>query len=342
MRGLLLALLLTFAAAGQVLAQACDATPERHAVRILGTGPDGGLTDLEFPYIAGDRSFYRRLDNGWVFALMRAENGWSIRLYENDNIDQALDLTALTPPLGGVPNPRDIFGWHFRNADNTGPNLGDVNAPQALRAFVIAPTMEAGPDSGIGWLKILDFGLAGLEPGGRARMNYLKFDACLTWPRSDSERDRLLDLASFDFTPEDRETFGACGLDLATYALDARYLPRTLGGDIDGDGALDEVAQVRRIADDKRGLALCRAGTWLHLIGFDHPLGDMAPGYLDQVEEWQWIAPGGERPRYLVGLDLPQGDGGLLVLERVEKEVVILFWRDGALRAERLYHMVEP
>lgn len=327
---------------GEALAQNCEPTPERHAVRILGTNPAGALTDRELPYVAGDRSFFRRLDNGWVFALLRAENGWSIRLYENNNTDQALDLTALTPPLGGVPNPRDIFGWHFRNADNTGPNQGDVNAPQALRAFVITPSMEAGPDNGIGWLQILDFGLAGLEPGTRARMNYLEFDACLTWPRSEAERDRLLDLASLHFTPEDREIFEACGLDLAAYALDARYLPRTREGDIDGDGAGDEVAQIRQVADDKRGLALCRAGTWLHLIGFDQALGDMQPGYLDQVEEWQWITPDGTPPRYLTGMELPQGDGGLLVLERVEKEVVILFWRDGALRAERLYHLVEP
>ncbi len=342
MRHLFFSLLLALAFAGDAFAQSCEPTPERHAVRILGTNPAGELTDREFPYVAGNRSFFRRLENGWVFALTRAENGWSIRLYENDDIDKAFDLSALTPPLGGVPNPRDIFGWHFRNAANTGPNQGDVNAPQALRAFVISPTMEAGPDNGIGWLKILDFGLAGLESGTRARMNYLEFDACLTWPRSEAERDRLLDLASLEFTTEDREVFGACGLDLAAYELDARYLPRTRGGDLDGDGAGDDVAQIRRVADGKRGLALCRAGTWLHLIGFEQTLGDMEPDYLDQIEEWQWIEPEGAPPRYLTGMDLPRGDGGLLVLERVEKEVVILYWRNGVLRAERLYRLVEP
>jgi hypothetical protein len=46
----------------------------------------------------------------------------------------------LTPPLRGV-NDRQIEGWHFRNADNSGPNLpGDqnVNAPQAIRRFCFA------------------------------------------------------------------------------------------------------------------------------------------------------------------------------------------------------------
>jgi hypothetical protein len=62
-----------------------------------------------------------------------------------------------------------------------------VNAPQHVRAFVISPTLagtggyrpsadtdeprliEPGPDDGIGWLRVVDFGLAGLEPGRRAR-----------------------------------------------------------------------------------------------------------------------------------------------------------------------------
>ena len=360
---LLLGVAVTVAVVGPAAAQAqsptCEATPATHAVRIQGTDPSGALTPNAFPFVAGERDFYRALANGWVFALVRVENGWSIRLYENEPVRDAVDLTALTPPLRGAPNPRDILGWHFRNAANTGPNEGDVNAPQDLRAFVISPALAAtggyrppgdGPsptpsgDDGIGWLRVIDYGLGRLERGERARMNYLQFDACLAWPRSEEERRHLTDLASPEFTSEDRETFGSCGLELRAIDLDARHLPRVLGGDLDGDGSIDEVAQVRRRSDGKRAIALCRAGTWLTTIGLDGKrVGDLAPGYLDQVEAWQWIAPGGDLPRHLEHIDLPQSaDGDLLILERIEKEAVAVFWKDGALQAEQLYRYVEP
>ncbi|MEM9233548.1 MAG: hypothetical protein AAGA69_04830 [Pseudomonadota bacterium] len=342
---------------GVSMAQDCTPTPEKNAVRILGTEPDGTLTKREFPYIAGDRNFYQTLDNGWIFALVKAENGWSLRLYEGEPVGDAVDLTSMTPPLRGAPNPRDIFGWHFRNADNTGPNEGDVNAPQHMRAFVISPSLagtggyrppeggepQPSPRDGIGWLKVLDFGLAGLEPGQRARMNYLKFDACLSWPRPQEEQDRLTDLASPAYTDADLETFGSCGLDLQAVDLEAAYLPRTLGGDLDGDNALDEVAQIRRKSDGKRGIALCRAGTWLHTMGLDgKSVGEMDPGYIDQVEAWQWVSPTGDVPRHLQGMTLPEADGDILVLERIEKQAMLVYWKDGALKAEQAYRYVEP
>lgn len=337
----------------------CEPTPEKNAVRILGTDVEGVLTDQEYPYIAGERNFYQTLANGWVFALVQAENGWSIRLYENEPIGDAVELTSLTPPFRGAPNARDIFGWHFRNAANTGPNTGDVNAPQELRAFIISPSLVGtggyrppnrssppqapSPDDGVGWLKVLNYGLAGLKPGGRARMNYLKFDACLSWPRDGAERDHLTELASLAFTPEDHENFGRCGLDLQMIEMNATHLPRMLGGDLDGDDVIDEVAQIRRASDGKRGLALCRAGTWLHLIGLDgKTLGDLNPHYIDQVEAWQWIRPTGDQPRHLAGYDLPDADGDILVLERIEKEAILVYWRNDALRATRVYHLVEP
>lgn len=40
----------------------------------------------------------------------------------------------VTPPFYGV-NELSVLGWHFRNADNTGPNDGSVNAPQEIRQF---------------------------------------------------------------------------------------------------------------------------------------------------------------------------------------------------------------
>jgi hypothetical protein len=347
--------------AGTSAAQVCDSTPALNAVRILGTDVSGALTDQTLPYVAGEQSFFQPLDNGWVFALVKAEEGWTLRLYEHARIGDAVDLTAMTPPFGGTPNPRDIFGWHFRNAANTGTNTGDVNAPQHLRAFVVSPALagtggyrpstnpdeprllEPGPDDGIGWLRVVDFGLAGLETGQRARMNYLQFEACITWPKSADVQAAQANAASSVYTAVDHEVFGSCGLDLDAYELNAAYLPRKRGGDIDGDDAIDEVAQIVRRSDRRRGFALCRAGTWHQVIGFEVPLGpDIRPEYAGQVEAWQWLAPQDELPPHLGGIELPGADGDRLILERIEKEAVAIYWKDGELRGAHLYHYVEP
>ncbi len=344
--GLLISVL--YSGTAQAAEPQCAPSPSHEAVRIPGMGQ-------ELPFVAGDRNFYHTLDNGWVFALMRAENGWLVRLYDREPIGDAVDLTSLTPPLRGAPNPRDIFGWHFRNADNTGPNEGDVNAPQSLRAFVISPSLAGtggfkpsggqnfapSPDDGIGWLKVVDFGLANPKPGVPARMNYLQFDACLSWPRPPAERDRLIDLASVEFTVEDREVFGACGLDLDSYELTAPFAPRQLSADFDNDEALDVVARVRRKADGKQGLALCRAGTWLDILGYEK-LGDLRPEYIDQLESWTWFSRDGDIPRQLTGFDLPVAGGPLILLERIEKEAILLFRREGEWHATQIYRYVEP
>jgi len=159
----------------------------------------------------------------------------------------------------------------------------------------------------------------------------------------DAEAAHLMDRARLEFTDEDLETFGSCGLDLQAYELAARYVPRTLGGDLDGDGALDEVAQMRRVSDDVHGIAICRAGTWLDLVGFEPgPIGDVRQGYAGQVEAWEWIPPDGDVPRHLTGYDLPEADGDILVLERIEKEAVLVFWKRGQMQVKMLYHHVEP
>ncbi|MEX6632977.1 hypothetical protein [Hyphococcus lacteus] len=339
----------------------CEPTAETHAVRILGEGPAGDLTDQEFPQVYGDRDFYRTLENGWVFALKRRENGWSVRLYEHAPIGNAVDLTSLTPPHGNTPNPRDIFGWHFRNAANTGPNVGDVNAPQNLRAFIISPALQGtggfrpstnpntsrhappNPDDGIGWLNVIDYGLSGnsLKAGQQARMNYLKFDACVSWQRSTNEKTAWKDARSFDYLPEEHETFGGCGVDLSSLDLKASFLPRILGGDLDGDGAIDEVAQIQRKSDSKRGIALCRAGTHPTVIGIENGIGtDLPADLVGQIEAWHWITPNGKRPFGYTGIDLPDSDGDILILERIEKQAVTLFWKDGQLRSKELFHIV--
>ena len=65
-------------------------------------------------------------------------------------------------------------------------------------------------------------------------------------------------------------------------------------------------------------------------------------GFVGQVEAWQWVSQDEALPRHLTGYEMPEADGDYLILERVEKEAFVLFWRDGQLRAKRMYGHVEP
>lgn len=141
--------------------------------------------------ISGQHPYYATVGPGWTMALEPAPHGWHLRLYDADG----LDLTQITPPFRGAPNPREIYGWHFRNAGNTAANDGSVNAPQELRLFYFDPDLsgaagfmppddggfEPDPTDGRGFLRILDYGLADLDPGETARMVYLLFEVCFVW-----------------------------------------------------------------------------------------------------------------------------------------------------------------
>src|SRR5579862_9546663 len=59
--------------------------------------------------------------------------GWSIFIGARGNRTENY-VGIATPPYHGV-NDADIDAWHFRNADNTGPNNGQVNAPGKVRHF---------------------------------------------------------------------------------------------------------------------------------------------------------------------------------------------------------------
>jgi hypothetical protein len=139
-----------------------------------------------FEYAFGPR-FYFRLEPdpyGWLIVI-RDERG-------NE------DLSRLTPSFHFVPNPREIEGWHFRNADNTGPNESgekNVNAPGLVREFIFSPevgrTIDYPPKPeeiekikhfGRGELRILDYKLGDLVSGKRARFEWMRFDVDLSWP----------------------------------------------------------------------------------------------------------------------------------------------------------------
>lgn len=318
------------------IAQTCESSSTRHSQHISGE-------------ISGKHTFAAPVAEEWIFKLEPSQFGWELRLRDADG----MDLSQITPPFGMGPNPRQLHGWHFRNAANSATNTGEINAPQRLRLFrfsaalsgtggfrppstVTDPThLDPDPDSGRGVLTIMDMGLADLEPGQKARMNYLKFDVCLTWPKSVEQIIEEVNAKSPVFPDEEKESMYGCGLDWQQYELSAWILPRWTGGDLDGDEAIDEIAPIVRKADGHRGIAICRAGTWVSVLGLDdearqplkaeyYSLAD----YLNKVEFWE----------------VRKNDAGvdMLVLGQFEKSEVGIFWNAGHFSHRLLFHLVEP
>ena len=167
----------------RVTVPACESQTGRQAERIHGA------------VNRGDR-FSEATPSGWILRLMPDSDGWFLEVTTEGR--EAEDLSRLTPPRHCVPNPREIEAWHFRNADNTGPNDGSVNAPQELREFIFSPavgrdieyngsaTTAADVDKvrsfGRGWFFIESYRLTPPRGGERAAFEAITFSACVTWP----------------------------------------------------------------------------------------------------------------------------------------------------------------
>jgi hypothetical protein len=299
--------------------------------------------------VYGAHGLERRLSDRLVFALTPAEHGWKLEVRDA----QGWDLALITPPLATAEvNPRMIAGWHFRNADNTGPNTGEINAPQAVRAFVFGPealaelqgdapapaldpAAAAGPRYGRGELQILDHGLADLAPGHEARMVYMKFSACLEWSPAPGET-LAEDVAPPAYPREVQNRFAACGLDGELAFSNHLGQGRAGSGaswlelDIDADGARDIAAPIVRAADGKRGLAVCRAaGSQLDLLGLDQGYGEhLAAAYFDNVDWWSVAAAGLAPPSVEEGVP-PSLAGEGIVIGKDDSSSALVYW-DGA------------
>ena len=113
----------------QPIIPTCTVEPGRQAERITGT-------------VKQREDFNHTTPSGWILRLAPVDHGWLLQLAMKGR--ESEDLSRLTPPWHFVPNPRQLEGWHFRNADNTGPNDGSVNAPGALRDFIFSPSVGRG------------------------------------------------------------------------------------------------------------------------------------------------------------------------------------------------------
>ncbi len=141
---------------------------------------------------------FSRPFGGFVFTLEPMQYGWTIDIAQGQHHHPA----NLTPPRHFVPNPIDIEGWHFRNEANTGPNTGDVNAPDEHREFFFSPKFgtcmpipenatqaefEAATRDGTGVLEITDLTLGNLKPGEKADIQEMKFTVRLAVTQSACE-----------------------------------------------------------------------------------------------------------------------------------------------------------
>jgi hypothetical protein len=158
-----------------------------------------------------NQRYVHALPGNLEFRLLPSPEGWSIAIGRPG--DRTEDYVGIaTPPYHGV-NPVFIEAWHFRNADNTGSNDGQVNAPTEVREFSFvlnhiqykkfldALNIWSGGDETAtekqrsdaadfllnaprrdGSLSISEMKLGGLEKGMRPWFESMKFDVNLCFP----------------------------------------------------------------------------------------------------------------------------------------------------------------
>jgi len=170
-----------------LVGEGCLNCPEHTFVR-------GRTASFQGAVKRGER-FQRDLWDGLRLELEPTDLGW--RIVVRDTTRAAENLARLTPPFHFVPNPCDIEGWHFRNQANTGPNKGDVNAPQQERWFIFSREVGRSiqpADSetditedevarvgaqGRGALTIEDMALTPPKPGERAGIESMRFTVAI-------------------------------------------------------------------------------------------------------------------------------------------------------------------
>lgn len=309
-------------------------------------GGEPGWATKDFRGIVADGDTYTQSVGGKAFVLGPTRHGWKIFLLDANG----REIATFSPPARPVEtNALNVSGWHFRNLSNTGPNTGDVNAPQRIRRFAFGvlatrahrrpdlapPKASALPDGfgGIGRLVIEDFKLADLGKRQKARMVSLTFQVCLTW-FGDGEKPDPIVVAdpgvAFDTVVSDMKT---CGLDFRAYRLSDRMAGGREGGqspwlnaDMDGDGNADLVVSVRRLRDRRAGIAIClKTEGVLKLAGFDGRIGKhLDPDYFGRTDWWN-VFPRGPVSKSEAEGPPPTLPGDAIVMGKDGASSVILY-----------------
>ena len=123
-------------------AKLCFAALAAAAILAAGHAARADVVSFRGEVQRGDTVVHRfaHKDVTFEFRLASISYGWLIWISDPARPERNY-VTLSTPPFRGL-NPARIEGWHFRNADNTGPNepgSGNVNAPQKKRRFEFIP-----------------------------------------------------------------------------------------------------------------------------------------------------------------------------------------------------------
>lgn len=277
---------------------AASASP---ALATQSCGGEVGWADASFSGHVQAGEVYRHNALSLAFVLQPTPHGWQVQMLDRHGAEMPVFAAPIRPV---ETNPLNIAGWHFRNLANSGPNTGDVNAPQHLRRFAFglaaATALDANTPpglsvSGLGELQITDFTLTPPMPGERASMTSLEFSACLVW-QGGGERLDPIALADPGVAFE-KVVSGliGCGLDTDIYKASDRMSKGREGGqnaylepDLDGDNIPDLVVPLTRRSDQAPGLAICLLGDeTLILAGFNGRIGrHLEPVFFGRADYW--------------------------------------------------------
>lgn len=193
-------------------------------------GGEPGWASREITGTVNQRETFRHETGTQTFVLVPFDYGWRIGMLDRNGLN-VLMFSAPQRPV--ETNPLNLAGWHFRNRENTGPNLGDVNAPQNERRFtfgklavdpllnpdLVAPAAAGEGFGGLGVLTITDFTLTPPAPGHRAGFTSLSFTVCLVWQGGGDRLDPIVDADPGVAFEKIVATMRGCGLDTTVFKL---------------------------------------------------------------------------------------------------------------------------
>ncbi|MDK1032216.1 MAG: hypothetical protein QGD94_09435 [Planctomycetia bacterium] len=190
-------------------------SPDEHSVTPSESGPSTGKKGriIFTAEVRRGEEYSHSINENLEFRLIPvADYGWDIWIGGRNNLDEDY-IGVVTPPYRGI-NTKQIYGWHFRNVDNSGTNTpgpNSVNAPQEERDFCFVlnrgdyqsawndleillwrnprskeySAAEKGHESlskRMGQLTIQDLRLGNLIVGKQAWIDYMRFEVEIRLP----------------------------------------------------------------------------------------------------------------------------------------------------------------